>query len=195
VDHEEGLEYANEVTSLLFHYCMRIEPTGALRRRQIVLDTIEMLASPQIVEGESYWDDEASELAGEAPGSDRLGAGIRVLEQKGVLRLVQNQQPADASQSSGYGFHYREASIIVHTVTPPSRWGIESLLCTGDDDFVAFILRKASDKGFAIKRRRLERDGVAVDTPEEADVLNRLGVPWVEPENRNGRFLELNGII
>jgi hypothetical protein len=199
VNYEDGLEYSNEITSLLFHYCMRIEPTGTLRRKERDIKSVEMIASPQIVEEDSYWNDQASDLMGEPGGSNRLEAGLRLLQGKGVLGPVQRSEgiatPLAGFHGSGYSLQYKNATIIIHAVASPSAWGVESLLCTGDEDFVAFLVRRAAQKGFALTRGHLDRGGKTIDTPEEADVLRLLGVDWVEPENRNHSFLSQKSML
>jgi DNA polymerase/3'-5' exonuclease PolX len=198
MNYEEGLEYSNEITSLLFRYCMRIEPTGALRRKESRIHSVEMIAAPQILGENNYWSKGASDLMGEAPGLDRLDVGIRQLERNGVLKKVHKRSRTSRRQNiqgAGYSMRYREATVTIRTVTPPSEWGVEFLLCTGDGDFVDFLLRKATQKGFTLARGHLGKDGMTVGAPEEADVLSALGLEWIDPENRNRGFLNRNGVL
>ena len=198
MNYEEGLEHSNEIIGLLFRYCARIEPTGSLRRKESRIDSIEMIASPQLVEADSYWNDGASSLTGEVPGPDRLDAGIRLLERNGALKQVRRLGTSALSPdvpSAGYALIYRQATVVIYTVAPPAQWGVEFVLRTGDDDFVDFIVRKAARMGLALTRGHLERDGETVDTPEEADAMRALGLDWVEPENRNRRLLGPKGMV
>ena len=192
MDYDEALAYSNEIVSLLFRYCMRLQSTGALRRKEVKVDPVEMLACPQVVEANSYWN-QAHRPGGEPPGRDRLEAGIAALAQKGALKLVESSRaasfPAGAGRGPRYLLEYRGALVVVYTVNRLSEWGVEFLLRTGDDDFVEFLVRKAAEKGLAIIHGQLQADGKPVDAPEESDVLTRLGLEWVEPDNRNRDFV------
>lgn len=198
MNYEEALGYSNEIISLLFHYCMRIEPTGALRRKETKIDSIEMIAAPQIVDTNSYWNDHASDLGYEVVGSNRLEAGIQLLVGNGVLKRIRDAGSITArtavSPTPCYGLQYRQVTVIVYPVIAPSDWGVEFLLRTGDDDFVDFLVKKAAQKGFALTRGRLEKRGKPIGAREEADVLRALDLEWVEPENRNHNFIDWKGI-
>lgn len=199
MNYEEALACSNEITSLLFHYCMRIQPTGALRRKEASVDPVEMIASPQVVETNSYWSTERSDLGGEAPGADRLEAGIRLLVAKGALNRVQNYADDSPLRESGqtlpYVLSYRQATVVIYRVVKPSDWGLEFLLHTGDDDFVRFLEGRVLQRGFTLNGGRIERDGRPSEAAEELDVFKLLGLDWVEPENRNRGFLARQGLL
>jgi len=199
VNYEDALAYSNEITSLLFRYCMRIQPTGALRRKEAVVDSIEMIASPQVVGTNSYWTSKGSDLSGEIPGMDRLEAGVSLLVAKGALNRLPDR--ADFSRIGGshrpppYVLSYRRATVVVYRVIAPSDWGIEFLLRTGDDDFLEFLEGKAKQRGFFLHNGRIEKNGKALEAPEESDVLRALGLDWIEPQNRKRDFLALEGLL
>lgn len=198
MNYEEAFEYSNEIVSLLFHYCMRIESTGALRRKEVNINSIEMIASPQIVEKDSYWNDHTTELGGEIAGPNRLEAGIELLARNGVLKRAQLGMGVTArkagSPSPSYYLEYKRLPLTIHSIVPPSEWGVEFLLRTGDDDFVDFIIKRAIQRGFTLTRGHLEKLGRPFAAPEEADVLRALDLDWIEPENRNRNFIDLKGI-
>jgi DNA polymerase/3'-5' exonuclease PolX len=172
---------------------MRIEATGALRRKETSIDSIEMIASPQTVKKNGYWNDQAVNLGGEIAGSNRLEAGIELLTRKGVMKRFQGNPGttdyATESPSSCYSLQYKQVTVTIYSVASHSDWGVEFLLRTGDNDFVDFLRARAAQKGFNLNQGRLEKFGRSVGAPEEIDVLRTLGLEWVEPENRNQHFI------
>src|SRR5208283_5832402 len=140
--HETVLEYSNEIISLLFHYCMRIESTGAVRRKEAQIDFIEMIASPQIIHEDSFWNDRGDPLYDQAYEPNRLQARIDMLLRVGILKKY-NQDPVSKTISKGticYILQYKQVKGLIYSILPPSEWGFESLLRTGDESFLNFII-------------------------------------------------------
>lgn len=187
MDYEEALRCSNEIVSLLFHYCMRIESTGPLRRKEIYIDSVELIASPQIVDSTSYWNEDSDDL--EKVGPNRLEAGIERLVNEGVLGRVSSNPgktpPVVDILSPRYDLQYRQTKVIVYSVFQPSDWGVQFLLHTGDNDFVDLVIRRATQRGFTLSHGHLEKLGKTISAPEEADVFRVLDLEWVDPENRS----------
>jgi len=172
---------------------MRIEATGALRRKEAGLHSIEMIASPQEVKKYGYWNNQVVDLGGEIAGTNRLEAGVELLTRRGVLKRLPSglgrTDYATECPSSRYSLQFKQAPVTIYSVTSYLDWGVEFLLHTGDDDFVDFIVKRAVKKGFTLSRGRLRRLGKSVSTPEEADVFRALDLEWIEPENRHLAFV------
>lgn len=71
-------------------------------------------------------------------------------------------------------------------LTTPEGWGIILLIRTGSAEFSQAVVTHAKRIGRPVENGRLTIGGVPVQTREESDVFETLGLRYVEPRNRNG---------
>lgn len=70
----------------------------------------------------------------------------------------------------------------------PTNWGLIYAIRTGSAEYSHRVLAKAwSDRGYFSKEGYLYQYGSEkrYDIPEEIDLFNRIGVSYVEPQQRN----------
>ena len=137
----------------------RIEPAGSLRRRRPTIGDLDLLAAV---------DDPAALIAvlDGLPGVDKvLSAGI----DKSSIVLADGPQ-------------------IDLMVCPPAAWGTHLVHFTGNADHNIGLRGIALDRGWSLSEKGfkvLETGELLVDA-EETDVYERLGLPWIPPEMREG---------
>jgi DNA polymerase (family X) len=137
----------------------RIEPAGSLRRRRPTIGDLDLLAAV---------DDPGALITvlDGLPGVDRvLSAGV----DKSSIVLADGPQ-------------------IDLMVCPPAAWGTHLVHFTGNADHNIGLRGMALDRGWSLSEKGfkvLDSGELLVDA-EEADVYERLGLPWIPPEMREG---------
>ncbi len=137
----------------------RIEPAGSLRRRQPTIGDLDVLAAV----------DEPEALIGALDG----------------LPEVERILSAGTDKSS---IVLRDGPQVDLMVCPPSAWGTHLVHFTGNKDHNITLRGMALDRGWSLSEKgfKVIESGDLLLDAEEADVYERLGLPWIAPELRNG---------
>jgi DNA polymerase (family 10) len=72
-------------------------------------------------------------------------------------------------------------------LTDPEHFGISLLLATGSDAHLQELRGLAESQGLSLDSRGLRRDGKTVAAKTEAGIYKMVGLPYIEPELREGR--------
>ena len=138
----------------------RIEVAGSLRRRRPTIGDLDLLAAV-----------------------DDPPAVIAALD---GLREVDKVVAAGTDKSS---ILLAESGLRVDLmVCPPEAWGTHLVHFTGSKDHNIALRGMALDRGWSLSEKGwkvIETGELLVDA-EEADVYERLGMPWIPPEIREG---------
>lgn len=165
----EAREIAQTVTARLMSYCERIEIAGSIRRNKPEIGDIEIVAIPR-----KHYD-----FFGE-PTSDHA---LNSVTWSDFGKLVKN------------GSKYKQIelnegiNLDLFIVTPPAQWGVQLMIRTGSADFSHRFVTVKQHGGLLPSCYRV-KDGAIwygeqmVETPEEQDVFNLLGLNFIEPEKR-----------
>jgi DNA polymerase (family 10) len=137
----------------------RIEPAGSLRRRQPTIGDLDVLAAV----------DEPEALIGALDG----------------LPEVERILSAGTDKSS---IVLRDGPQVDLMVCPPAAWGTHLVHFTGNKDHNIALRGMALDRGWSLSEKgfKVIESGELLLDAEEADVYERLGLPWIAPELRNG---------
>ncbi len=135
----------------------RIEPAGSLRRRRPTIGDLDILAAV---------DDAAAVIA----ALDALPEVERILS-------------AGTDKSS---IILRDGPQVDLMVCPPAAWGTHLVHFTGNRDHNIALRGRALDRGWSLSEKgfKVIDTGELLLDAEEADVYERLGLPWVPPELR-----------
>ncbi len=135
----------------------RIEPAGSLRRRQATVGDIDLLAAV---------DDPA-----------------RVIAALDALPEVERVLSAGTDKSS---IVLRDGPQVDLMVCPPATWGSHLVHFTGSADHNIALRGLALDRGWSLSEKGFSviETGELLADAEEADVYERLGLPWIPPELR-----------
>jgi DNA polymerase (family 10) len=132
----------------------------------------------------------AAELLSAAEASlKRSNLNLKKIVVAGDLRrcceLVSNlalagQQPGARTKSQKFG------ELTVYMASP-SRFGAALLFATGSDSHLNQLQKLARKKGFSLDETGLYLDEKRVAARTEAEIYGALGLPFIEPELREGR--------
>jgi DNA polymerase (family X) len=138
----------------------RIEVAGSLRRRRPTIGDLDMLAAV-----------------------DDPPAVIAALD---ALREVDKVVAAGIDKTS---ILLAESGLRVDLmVCPPEAWGTHLVHFTGSKDHNIALRGMALDRGWSLSEKgwKVIDTGELLLDSEEADVYERLGMPWIPPEIREG---------
>lgn len=137
----------------------RIEPAGSLRRRRPTIGDLDLLAAV-----------------------DDPAAVITALD---GLREVEKIISAGTDKSS---IILRDGPRVDLMVCAPPAWGTHLVHFTGSKDHNIALRGIALDRGWSLSEKgfKVIDTGELLLAAEEADVYERLGLPWVPPELREG---------
>jgi len=138
----------------------RIEVAGSLRRRRATIGDLDMLAAV-----------------------DDPPAVIAALD---ALREVDKVVAAGTDKTS---ILLAESGLRVDLmVCPPEAWGTHLVHFTGSKDHNIALRGMALDRGWSLSEKgwKVIDTGELLLDSEEADVYERLGIPWIPPEIREG---------
>jgi DNA polymerase (family 10) len=173
--YEDAHLIARDIQDRLAPACQRIEIAGSLRRKLSSVGDIELVAVPIA----TY----ALDLFGEP-----TGAPINHLEEA-IARLPGKLMHRNGPAFKQFGY-IGGATIDLFIVTPET-WGIQFLIRTGGEEFSHWMVTSrtadgALPVGFQVRDGRLWKLGQPLNTPEEIDVFNAIGLPFIPPEQRSG---------
>jgi DNA polymerase (family X) len=137
----------------------RIEPAGSLRRRRSTIGDLDLLAAV-----------------------DDPSAAIAALD---GMPEVENILSAGTDKSS---IVLRDGPQVDLMVCTPEAWGTHLVHFTGSRDHNIALRGIALDRGWSLSEKgfRVIDTGELLLDAEEADVYERLGLPWIPPELREG---------
>jgi DNA polymerase (family 10) len=137
----------------------RIEVAGSLRRRRATIGDLDMLAAV-----------------------DDPEAVIAALD---GLREVDKVVAAGTDKSS---ILLADGPRVDLMVCAPSAWGTHLVHFTGNKDHNIALRGMALDRGWSLSEKgwKVIETGELLLDEEEADVYERLGLPWIAPELREG---------
>lgn len=166
--------------------CERIEAAGSIRRGKPTVKDIEFVIIPK------------AEAVPVGP-VDMFGQAQAVMSVFDLLLSELEEQAVLKPASRNLGsrlkkFWYRlegwpEPVKVELYITTPGQWGYIYMLRTGPDSFnrkwVTPVAKNGQlPEGYLCDEGWIKRLGVAVETPEEADVFNILGWEFISPKER-----------
>lgn len=162
--YDEVFPVASHIVEKLAPHCERIELAGSLRRGRSMVGDIEIVALPTLIHN----------LVGDPVGShlDGFLAGAGVVFSKNGPRYKQ--------------FDYGAFTVDLFLPASPAHWGWRFMQSTGSHDFNMWLVGPVKARaGVVFSGGLLYRDGVQLHTPEESDVFDALGLPWIPPAKRD----------
>jgi DNA polymerase (family 10) len=137
----------------------RIEVAGSLRRRQPTIGDLDLLAAV-----------------------DDAPAVIAALDR---LREVDKVVAAGTDKTS---IILADGPRVDLMVCPPQAWGTHLVHFTGNPEHNIGLRGMALDRGWSLSEKgfKVIETGELLRDAEESDVYERLGLPWIAPELRQG---------
>lgn len=171
----EVLAIACELKNYLAPHCERIEIAGSLRRGVAMVGDIELVYIPKVDWKVDLFGGQAE--VGRNHVDQALSGKVWPRETGRYGRLWGDRYKA--GQLAGY-------AVDLFAVFDRAEWGLLLLLRTGPAEFSQrFVtpVRKGGwlPDGCRVDGRRLWRDGVPLDLPEEVDCFKAIGRAYVPP--------------
>lgn len=197
MDLDHAAMVAAQIALSLAPACERLEIAGSIRRRkEMDIHDVELVAIPR----------KARIEFGQAPALSQLHALTDELRGQGRMiprhnvkghQLAWGPKWRSATWTNPDGMS--GATALDLFITTPEQWGVCFLLRTGDAEFNKALVTPRQKggvlpKGFRIDENRLWKNDVALPTPEEGDVFDALGLPWITPAARTGRRLQMEDV-
>lgn len=150
-------------------YCRRIEAAGSIKRRKPEIGDVELIAAPLF----------EHDLFGN-PTENHMLNGV---DWEWFGRIVKNGPKYKQVEL------HEGATLDLFIVTPPAQWGVLSLIRTGSAEFSHRFVTSKQQGGLLpsylkVKDGAIWSNNHIILTPEESDVFDLAGVPWIEPEKR-----------
>jgi len=165
-------------------FCERIEIAGSIRReKRHDIGDVEIICIPRRKRPEFG-----------QPLTLPLLAEIERLRQ---LEVVSYRYDKNGRKSAGEKYQrllWGATPLDLFLVTPET-WGLGLVIRTGDADFSHRLVTPRQYGGAMPVAWRMDGLRIAIDgeglldTPEEADVFNALGLPWIVPHDRTEAVL------
>jgi len=147
--------------------CVRAMIAGSVRRCKEVPGDIEIVCIP-------------------TPQEDMFGQAVGVSPD--FCELVNSWEKVKGEPTGKYTqriLPWFDAKLDLFMVTPQS-WGLQVAIRTGSADFSHRVLaRRWTQLGYQSEGGVLQKDGHAFPLDDERDVFELLGIPWVDPWERN----------
>lgn len=96
-------------------------------------------------------------------------------------QVIDRLEVVDGMTLSGTG--HDEVEVRLH-FTKPADFGCAMLVTTGSAEFIEAFAKKIAKGGFELRRLALYHDGRHVTTASEHDLFGRVGIPFLDPEQR-----------
>lgn len=159
--YEEAFEIAEKVKALLSPHCERIEIAGSIRRKKPDVKDIEIVAIPKPFE---------------------IG-----LFESGIATVVNQWQKVKGELPCKYTQRILPEGIKLDLFfAERGNWGLIYAIRTGSADYSHKVLATEWVKrGYKSEGGYLVANGKQIAVPEEEDLFNRIGVPFVAPELRS----------
>ncbi|RLC99328.1 MAG: hypothetical protein DRI46_09690 [Chloroflexi bacterium] len=183
MSHGERLPYKNMmafaegVLLFLAPFCERIELAGSLRRKCSTVGDIEIIAVPKT---------QATLFPGDTIVNTNIQTMVdHALREKGCAILKDGPR---YKQFIAY-----EQRVDLFLQPDPATWGMNMVIRTGAANFSRWMvtgeeLGGALPSGWYVRNGRVFNElSETVETPEEKDVFNRIGLQYIPLEERNER--------
>lgn len=183
---------AHDLVTLLRPACDRIEIAGSIRRQKDDIGDVEIVCIPKTMEQFT-----AADMFGDEPKPlltnmlDELCAGLVL---RGMLKYRLNK---NGGKSWGHDLKwgmFQDFAVDIYSATAET-WAVTLAIRTGSAEFSHKLVTPRAVGGFCpghlvFKGWRVRRrdDGMAYDTPEEADVFHVLGIGYPQPWLRTDTY-------
>lgn len=164
IPYKDAKEIADKLVLLLSPHCVRIQIAGSIRREKQIVGDIEIVAIPKPYQNGLFEDGIASVV--------NQWEKVKGELQYGKTKYTQRILPSGIKLDL---FFAEEGN-----------WGIILAIRTGSADYSHKILANGWVKrGYKSVGGYLIKDGKTYEAREEKDLFDRLGIPYVEPKDRN----------
>ena len=188
---QDAAEVARRLAAAVAPFCLRVEIAGSVRRACPEVKDVELVAVPRWSERpapvQSLFAEESERvnLLHEWATRDAGGAGVRWIK-PGTSEVVDWEPKPEGK----YWRALVEGRVKLDLfLAAPENYGMIMAIRTGCAEFSQALMTFAKLRTpYHVEGGYLrDREGAPLETPEERDVFEALGVDFVEPHGRTGQ--------
>lgn len=187
----EMLATALSFMSLITDVCVRLQIGGSLRREKLMVGDIELIAEPKFKGSLNLLEVRCADLL-------RTNYISKRLNKNGVP--IAWGQPGKSSREKAVV--YRGVPLDLFIVLPDRQWGPTFLIRTGPGDANEALvtqdgvinqhgIRGTLPEYLAFRDGAIWRGDERLNTPEEVDVFEAVGMPYIQPNERTVETYQL----
>jgi DNA polymerase (family 10) len=172
---EEAVALADKVVSVLGPLCERVEVVGSIRRQKPDVNDIDIVAIPAVCSSQSP--------LGTTIAYGQNETWKQLIPQALMRNLLSSNQQLGQELMR---FRFRDNGLQVDMYRARvETWGVLLLVRTGSQEHNVKLCSLARSKGLMLSAARgMMRDGKVVASRTEEEIFAALGLPFVEPKDR-----------
>lgn len=176
-------EIAGKLLKIFKPACERIEIAGSTRRRKSEIGDIEFVAVPKLASGRIV------DLFGNAELVNLLDRRVYCFAAQDAIELIK-----DGPKYKKFLLKKESVGVDLFITTPP-QWGYILSLRTGPSEFNERWNTQRNKGGLLPSQYRFEGGWLwcgdqRIDTPDEKEFFDLIGIGWIEPEQRSADALK-----
>lgn len=162
-------ELAEKIVFDLAPFCEKIKIAGSIRRKCSQIKDIDVVVLPKT-----------------KPVKDLFGMVTHHERHPGFVNVVNQWEKVKGDAATGkYTQRLIEGHKLEIAIAHPDNFGNLIVIRSGPADFSHLIMKIVNDRGFTQKDGFLYRNERLIPIPEEMLYFKTLGIPYIQPENRN----------
>jgi DNA polymerase/3'-5' exonuclease PolX len=166
---EAARDLAQNLVKQLAPFCKRIEIAGSVRRNKPEVGDIELVAIPVF----------EFDMFGNVSEEHQLD-GVCWEEFGKVIKNGHKYKQIELKDG---------INLDLFIVTPPAQWGVVFTIRTGSAEFSHRLVTPRKFGGMMPSNYKVQGGAIwsnnhIIETPEESDVFDLIGVPFIAPEKR-----------
>ncbi len=180
MEYRKALIIAQDVFTQLAPYCERIVIAGSIRRQKAQVKDIEIVCIPKL-EPEEAPDDLFS-----ATGTGTTVLSAPLVACKGFIRAINQWQKVKGEPIGKYTQRILPEGIKLDVfMAAEDNFGYILMLRTGSSEWnQRVMLFRLKGNGYKMSEGHIHWKGAIVPIRDEAEMFSRMGVYYVEPQNR-----------
>lgn len=170
---------ALDIVNKLSQYCERIAVAGSIRREVAFVGDIEIVCIPHMTTNRKL------------TFTEKL-PDVSTLEYIDLEYLLDGRIIKNGTKYKQIYLEDWQINLDLFIVTPPAQWGVIYAIRTGSREFSKQLVTIKQQGGLLPSNRKImngylcirDNDQTIIDTPEEKDLFDTIGLEWVEPADR-----------
>jgi DNA polymerase/3'-5' exonuclease PolX len=184
----QAMQYALELVDLFDGSFRAFEVCGSLRREKLYCHDIEIVFLPRT------YQDQADLFGGSGDLRSEVRRRADELMARGILtpKLDINNSPRWGERLQWAT--YKGVTVDLEAALPPAQFGLKVAIRTGPKDFSRLLVTSRLEGGLMPPGMRVQHGGIyeaginLIETPTELDVFRVLGIPYLEPPEREAKY-------
>jgi len=168
MDYQTARDIAEKVVYNLRPYVEKICICGSIRRHRPDIKDVDIVCLPNV-----------------EPLRDLFGMVIGQRRQVGFINAINAMEKVKGDPEGKYTQRLLDGVKIEIAIANPHNYGAICLIRTGNAEFSRMVMTHALRRGFNQRDGFLYKKDQLISVPDEMTYFKTIGLPYVQPENRN----------